>query len=142
MPLKKGSKIMFNVSPNPNSPASFQIAPIFGSVTAAAGACSVTLAGTAGKTTYFEGFDLTSGNATVASTQVVTVTGLLGGTLYYDINVLASDTLNTSAGGGQLSVRVPEPLPASGPNVAIVVNVPSLGSGNTLTAVNGFGFQL
>lgn len=117
------------------------LSPIAGSSSAANGSMTATLAAAAAKLTFIEGFDMTSGNATVASTQVIQVTGVANGPLYYDVNVLANDTISTSAGGGQLSVRFPEPLPASASNTAILVVVPALGGGNAAAAVTAYGFQ-
>jgi hypothetical protein len=100
---------------------------------------TATLPATAGKTQYLEGFDITGGGATAASVIEVSVTGLAAGTLKYELNILAGVTGPMNAQGG-FSVRFPQPLPASGVNVAISVAVPSLGAGNTNAAVVAYGF--
>lgn len=101
------------------------------------GTLTATLAATASKTTYIEGFDLTYGGATSASVITVTVTGTTN-TLSYTVNVLGSAT---GPGTAQpLSVRFPTPIPSSAVNTAIVVTVPSTGSGNTSTSVSAYGF--
>lgn len=93
----------------------------------------------ADKTGYLEGFDISGGGATAASIVEVTVTGLLGGTIKYALPVVAGATANVNALGG-LSVRFPEPLPASDKNTAITVSCPTFGAGNTNAYVNLYGF--
>jgi hypothetical protein len=118
------------------------ILPIAGSSTAANASMTATLSGAVGQVTYIEGFDVTSGNATVASTQVVTVNGVTNGPLYFDLPIQGSNSINVSASvDGQLSIRFPEPLPASASNTAITVVVPALGSGNAVAAVTAYGVR-
>lgn len=99
---------------------------------------TATLAAVAGKTNYLEGFDVTGGGATAASIIEISVTGLLGGTVKYEMAVLAGVTAPVNAQGGY-SLRLPTPFPASGPNVAIAVAVPSFGAGNTNASVVAVG---
>lgn len=108
-----------------------------GSNTGAASAANVTLAGVAAKTTYIAGFQVTGGGATAASIITVTVTGVITGTMSYNIAVPAGATLGITP----LIVTFPIPVPASAVNTAIVVNVPSFGTGNTASAVAAQGFQ-
>ena len=68
----------------------------------------------------------------------VTITGLLGGTLTYTYVAVAGVLLANQA----LIVFLPKPIPASGPNVNIVVSCPTLGSGNTNNTVNAHGYLL
>lgn len=103
----------------------------------AAAANNQTLAGTAGKTTYITGFDISGLGATAGSTITVTVTGLAN-TLTYYYTVPAG----VSTAAPTWNVRFDPPIPASATNTAVVVNVPSFGAGNTTAAVNAFGFQL
>jgi len=111
--------------------------PVAGSVTSAAAACSVSLGGTVGKMTFLEGFDITGAGATAASVVVASITGIAGGPLYFDVGVgSGTTTANTP-----LSIRFPEPLPATGPGVPIVINLPSLGTGSPMAALTGYGFQ-
>lgn len=104
----------------------------------AAQANTATLPATAGRTQYLEGFEITGGGATAASLIEVSITGLAGGTIKYEMNVLAGVTGPVNAQGG-LFVRFPEPLPASGQNTAVNVTVPSFGAGNTNAAVVAYG---
>jgi hypothetical protein len=104
----------------------------------AAGVATATLAANATKTNYLSGFEITGGGATAASVITATVTGLLGGTLSYNIPVPAGATLGITP----LVVEFNPPLPGSAINTAIVVSAPSFGAGNTNAAVNAHGFQL
>lgn len=105
------------------------------SATAAAAASnSVSLPGVAGQTTYINGFVCTSGVPGANQIGVVTVTGCQGGTLSFQFP-------ETTGFGGQLIMFFPMPIPATGPNTAINVNIPAIGSG-AVTAVAAYGFQL
>lgn len=104
----------------------------------AATATTATLAAVAAKTTYITGFSVTGAGATGASVISVTVTGLIGGTATYIMTIPAGVTTAVTA----LNVQFNTPVPASTTNTAIVVNVPSFGSGNTNAAVVATGFQL
>lgn len=111
---------------------------ITASATAAAAASNATLAAVAGKTTYITGFTVSGGGATSASIIAVTVTGTITGTLTYYLGVPAGVLVGASA----LVVPFNTPVPASGANVAIVVNVPSFGTGSTNQSAVATGFQL
>src|SRR5436305_11317599 len=113
--------------------------PVVAGASGAAQSNAPVLAAVAGKTNYLEGFDITGGGATAASVIEVSVTGLSGGTLKFELNILAGVTGPMNAQGG-FSIRFPEPLPASGLNTAITVTVPSFGSGNTNASVVAYGF--
>ena len=103
----------------------------------AAAANNQTLAAAAGKTTYISGFDVSGLGATAGSTIAVTVTGLSNTlTFYYTVPA------GVTAAAPNLSIRFDPPLPASAPNTAIVVNVPSFGAGNTTAAASAYGFQV
>ena len=116
------------------------IAPQAGVASGAAQSNAASLPATAGRTQYLEGFDITGGGATAAGVIEVSITGLAAGTLKYEMNVLAGVTGPVNAQGG-LSVRFPQPQPASGVNVAITVTAPSFGAGNTNAAVVAYGFM-
>lgn len=104
--------------------------------TGAAAAITATLAGAAGKTTYIEGVQVGGLGATAASRIAVTITGLAATiTLYVEVPAGA-----TVIAGGIL-LTFPSPIPASAVNTAIVVNVPSFGTGNTDEFVSAWGFQ-
>jgi hypothetical protein len=105
----------------------------------AAAANNQTLAGAAGKTTHIAGFHVDGLGATGASGITVTVTGL-GVTLSYTVAIPAGATV--ALGAGRLVVAFARPIPASAPNTAIVVNVPSFGAGNTVAQAGAYGFQL
>lgn len=105
----------------------------------AAAANNQTLPGVAGRTTYISGFHVSGLGATAGSAIKITVTGLLGGvTLTFDYVVPAGVTTAAPT----LIVDFDVPIPASGPNTAIVVNVPSFGAGNTSASASARGFQL
>lgn len=115
----------------------FQETDVDASSSGGAQANNVTLPGAAGATTFITGFEITGDGATGASIITITVTGILGGTKTYFLNVPAGATIATT----QLFVEYSRPIPASGLNTAIVVNVPSFGAGNTNAAVTAHGFQ-
>jgi len=104
--------------------------------TGAAGAITATIAAVANKVGYLSGFQVTGAGATAASVITVTVTGLAGGTMSYNMAIPAGAAVGVPA----LIVNFPTPVPASAPNTAIVVNVPSFGAGNTNAAVAAQGF--
>jgi hypothetical protein len=99
---------------------------------------TATLAGVALKTTYITGFEVTGAGATAGLPVIVTVTGVLGGTLSYIYTAATGATLANTP----LQVEFPEPVPASAVNTAIVVSCPALGLGATNNAVVAHGFQL
>ncbi len=102
-----------------------------------------TLPATANRTQYLEGFDITGSGATSATVIEVSVTGLKGGTIKYECPIVAGVNLAAFPLSGPIySIRFPEPLPASGTNIAISVTVPSFGSGNTNASVVAYGFLI
>jgi hypothetical protein len=111
---------------------------ITASTAAAAAASNATLAAVAGKITYITGFTVSGGGATLASIIAVTVTGTITGTLTYYLGVPAG----VLVGASDLTVQFSTPVPASAPNTAIVVNVPSFGAGSTAQSAVATGFQL
>lgn len=103
----------------------------------AAASAVATLAGVAAKTTYIAGFSITAGGATGAALVSATVVGVISGTQTYTFATPAGATL----GATPLFIRFDPPLPASAANTAIVVTLPSLGTGNTNACVNAWGYQ-
>ena len=97
-----------------------------------------TLAGDPGKTAHLSGFQVNGTGATATSIVLVTVTGLLGGTLTFPFVVVAGVLLPNLAMNMQFNVG----LPASDVDTDIVVTCPALGAGNTNNVVNAQGFQL
>ena len=95
-----------------------------GNLAAAAG--TATLAAAAGKTNYVSGFCVAGLGATAGTVVLVTVTGTAQALNY-------PFTVPTGAGvaAQPLVVEFPAPIPASAPNTAIVLNIPSFGAGNT-----------
>ena len=104
----------------------------------AAATATSTLAGAASKTTYLSGFAVTGAGATAGSVVNGTVTGLLGGTMTFAVPVATGATV----GNLPIFLDFNPPLPASAVNTAIVVSVPSLGAGNTNSAVSAWGYQI
>jgi hypothetical protein len=102
----------------------------------AAGVSTATLTSSAGNMAWIFGFDVNGGGATAASVVDCTVTGLVGATAHYSLPVAAGATASLTP----LSIRYPEPIPASAVNTNIVVSCPSLGAGNTNTTINAYGF--
>lgn len=105
---------------------------------AAASAMAPALAAVAGSTTYLSGFYVDGLGATAGSVIEVTVTGLLGGTMTLKLTIPAGVT---TALANRIFVALGRPIPASAPNQAITLNVPSFGANNT-SAVSGiWGFH-
>jgi hypothetical protein len=128
------------LSPYPSGPTGKDATPVSaasGNV-AAATATATLAAGGANVMTYISGFEFTGAGATGASVVLLTVTGIIGGTLTYVIAVSAGVTAAITP----LVVEFNPPLQANGLNTAIVVSVPSLGAGNTNSAVVAHGYQL
>ena len=106
--------------------------------TAAAGALAPALPAQAGKTNVLTGILVTGSGATGTSIIVITVTGLVGGTMSIEYVVPAGATLV----GPTVFLDFGRGIPASGPNVAITLNVPSMGAGNTNAAAHIRGFAI
>lgn len=119
----------------PQSEALAQVVATSGDVANASAVA--TLAGAAGKTTYITGFIITGSGATAGLPVVVTVAGLLGGTVSF-IYTAAAGVL---VGNTPLNVIFPVPVPASTTNTAIVVTCPALGTGAAHNIVTAFGYQ-
>lgn len=103
----------------------------------AAAVATATLAAAANQTTYITGFTVTGAGATAGSVVLVTVTGCVGGTMTFVLAVPAG----AGVGITPLVVDFPHPVPATGPNTAIVVSAPSFGAGNTNAAVVATGMR-
>lgn len=102
------------------------------------GAAVATLPAVANRTTFIAGFSLTASGATVGLAVVVTITGLLSGTLSYIFTAATGATV----GSTPFQILFDPPLPASAVNIPIVVTMPALGAGNTNAAANAHGFQV
>lgn len=102
----------------------------------AAATATATLTSAAGKTAFITGFEITGSGATTALPVTVTITGTLGGTMSYTYVAVAGVLLANQA----LIVFFPKPIPASGPNVNIVLSCPTLGTGNTNNTAVAHGY--
>ncbi len=102
----------------------------------AAATAAAALAAQAGKTNFLAGFSVTGSGATTGLPVIVTVTGVLGGTLSY-IHTFPAGVLVPCQ---PLVVKFDPPIPASAVNTAITVSCPTSGSGGTHNAVNANGY--
>jgi hypothetical protein len=118
-----------------NVPSSAVISASSGNV--AAGTATATLAAQQGMLNRLCGFVITSSGSTAAAVVSPTVTGVKGGTMTYTYTTVAGATLANNP----LIVTFAPCVPATAPNVAIVVSMPSLGAGSTNAAVVANGFQ-
>lgn len=112
-------------------------APVQDSADGANTPLTATLPGVTGKTTYISGFQVTGGGATAASIITITVTGLVGVDQLYRLAIPAGVTL----GVVPLLVTFATPIPASGPDTDVVINVDAFGTGNTDASVAAQGYQ-
>jgi len=103
----------------------------------AAAANNVTLPASATLTTFITGFEVTGAGATAASVITVTLTNTVSGTLNYQMAIPAG----AAVGVTPLIVEFSVPIPATGINTAITLNVPSFGAGNTNAAATIHGFR-
>jgi hypothetical protein len=98
---------------------------------------AVTLAGTAGKTTYICSFSVSGLGATAATSVTVTVATLAGAsTLSYSYFYQAGATVANTP----LSVNYTPCIAANAAATAITITVPGA-AGNTQTQINASGFQ-
>ncbi len=102
-----------------------------------ASATNCTLTGVTGKTTYLAGFAITGLGATSSASIQITTTGLTNN-LTFTLPIVAGATVANPP----LIVKFDPALPASATSTAIVVLVPSFGSGNTISSASAFGYQV
>ena len=102
----------------------------------AAAVATATIAAVSGRMNNITGFSVTGSGATAGLPVIVTLTGVVGGTLSYIYTAAVGATLPNQP----LIVNFPTPLPASALNTAIAVSCPSLGAGNTNNCVNIYGY--
>lgn len=100
-------------------------------------AATATLPAAAGVFTWLSSFQVTGGGATAASVVLVTVTGVVGGTITFALVVPAGATTSIVP----LAPPLQTALRSSAINTAIAVNVPAFGAGNTNAAVSAQGYQ-
>jgi hypothetical protein len=116
---------------NTFSPTDIQVSSV-----GAAGTITATIAAVAGKTAYLSSLTITGTGATAATVVAATVAGP-GVTLSFQIPV---PVIATTIGIAPMVIPFSRPIPASGPNVAIVITLPSFGAGNTAVAIAATGF--
>lgn len=99
---------------------------------------AASLAAQPGRTNFLTGIFVSGAGATAGLVVVVTVTGLLGGTISFEY------TFATGAAVGNTPLFVPfaVPLVASGPNVAITLSCPAGGTGNTNNCATISGYSI
>ena len=102
------------------------------------GATAVTIPALVGQTAYLSSFEVYSGGATAATISSITIVGLKGGTLTIPIALPAGVALAAPYTWVAYDIAIP----ASGPNVAIVLNIPAAGGGRTICAGTLRGFYL
>jgi hypothetical protein len=111
--------------------------PVYNSSTAVAAAqCVATLPAVAGKTTYINGFTVTTHSPTANVFGTVTVS-LDGGTTTHLSYILCE----SSTVGGDLNIDFPDPIPATASNKTIVITLPAVTSG-AVSAIATYGYQL
>ncbi len=108
--------------------------PIYNGANAGATQNVATLTIPSAKMGFLDGFDLDGLGATAGSAVAVTVVGLLGGTLTFQVGIPAGATVPYHQ-----SFRFNPPLQASATNTNIVVTAPSYGTGNTAASINAYG---
>lgn len=99
---------------------------------------AASLGAVAAKLNYITGFEVFGSGATAGSVVLVTVTGLVGGTMTYPLVVPAGVGVQNPA----LAVQFAPPHPATAVNTAITVSCPALGAGNTNNCANVRGVQI
>jgi hypothetical protein len=102
----------------------------------AAGVAAASIPAVSGRLNYITGFSITGTGATAGQAVVVTVTGLLGGTITFTIASVTGATVGNAA----LNYEFPHPVPASAINTAITVSCATLGAGSTNNVTNVFGY--
>lgn len=102
----------------------------------AAAAATATFTKTGVTLTYVTGFEVTASGATAGLPVLVTLTGVLGGTLTWIFTFPAG----VLVGATPLVVEFDPPLPSVDVNTDVVLTLPSSGSGGTNAAVVMHGF--
>lgn len=109
--------------------------PVFlGTTSSATTTGAVTLTIPAGKMGYLSGFDIDGLGATAGAIAALTITGLIGTTMTFDIGIPAGATVPV-----QISKRFNPPLQGTTTGVNIVLNQAAFGAGNTGWSLNAQG---
>lgn len=103
----------------------------------AAAAAVATLTPVSGQKAHISGFIVTASGATAGLDVSITITGVIGGTQTHTFTFPAGALVAATP----LVVNFPINLPATGPDVNIVVTVPSGGLGNTNSTVVAYGYS-
>jgi hypothetical protein len=133
--INSPSALQVPMPPLPTSPAGVQATSITGSATGTTASIAVTLAGTAGKTTYLCGYKLTA-DATAATEGNATITGIVTGTATFRQSVA-----NATNGTAETKDSFWPCIAASAPNTSITINSVAAGTGgNAAGYASGFQF--
>jgi hypothetical protein len=98
------------------------------------GTLSAAFSAAPGEVNYICGFVISSGGTTTAAVVQPTITGVVGGTMYFTYTFVSS-------GQGILGVAFPQCVGATNPNTAITLTVPAGGAGTT-ASVTMWGWQI
>jgi hypothetical protein len=90
-----------------------------------------------GLTNFVKGIYIRGLGATAGSSVSASLTGLLGGTMSFRLEIPTGPTVEMVP----LLVQFDDAIPASGPNVAITLNVPNFGAGNTDVGAMIWGYS-
>lgn len=133
------NRLQGNASPTPATslpPTAVQLAQGSGNVANAQ--AQVVFAAVPNQTNYITGYSITGGGSTAGSAVQSSLTGPLGGATYHSV----------VAPVGALVPFAPivrtfnPPLAASGPNTALTLTLPALGTGNLAASVEMTGFRV
>lgn len=103
----------------------------------AAASNNVTLAASAGLTTYCSGFQVTGAGATAGSVLDIQLQGTISTPMHYQLVIPAGAGVSVQP----LIVTFNPPIPANATNQQIVLAVPSFGAGNTNASASIQGFR-
>lgn len=106
--------------------------PVYGTANGGATANNVTLTIPSAKMGYLDFVDVDGLGATTGGAIAVTIAGVLGGTLTYQLGIPAGVLVPLAP----LRLRFNPPLQASAVNTNFVISVPSFGTGNTAASTN------
>lgn len=112
---------------------------VFSSASGAAQDLTVTMPAVAGYVNVLTALQMTGGGATVALGVDVVFTGCV---VNPKLRLIAPAGALLNAANTAWSPEWENGLPASGPNVAITVTLPSLGLGNLGAAINLIGYRI
>lgn len=131
-PFNGDGSVKVNWSEYPSSATVLHVTTV-----GAAAALSASLASTASQTTYLQGYAISGGGATAAATLTATISGLTGTNMAVGYFV----TTGTTIGSSPVIVNFTRAIPASGTNISVTINLPSLGAGNSSTVLSIFGYR-